>query len=72
MIRGSEDQRPILLEPNSSISGGVIMKGLNMHMPNSKKEWKAVIATGSEHDPASQWINKDLAPTPQEARTWSW
>ncbi|KAJ9500162.1 hypothetical protein H2202_004553 [Exophiala xenobiotica] len=48
------------------------MKGLNMHMPNSKKEWKAVIATGSEHDPASQWINKDLAPTPKDARTWSW
>ncbi|KAF4343145.1 uracil permease [Fusarium beomiforme] len=42
-------------------------------VPRSKDEWKAVLTTNSEDGTkSSPWINKDLVPTPPNARTWSW
>ncbi|KAF5721574.1 NCS1 nucleoside transporter, partial [Fusarium mundagurra] len=42
-------------------------------VPRSKAEWKAVLTTNSaDGTKSSPWINKDLAPTPPNARTWSW
>ncbi|PNP61438.1 hypothetical protein FNYG_13833 [Fusarium nygamai] len=42
-------------------------------VPRSKAEWKAVLTTNSaDGTKSSPWINKDLAPTPPSARTWSW
>lgn len=46
-----------------------------MHLPrfpHSKSEWKAALSTNSLGEKSSQWINKDLAPTPKAERTWSW
>ena len=40
--------------------------------PHTKNEWKAALSTNSSKEKSSQWINKDLAPTPKAARTWSW
>ena len=40
--------------------------------PQSKSEWKAALSTNSSDEKSSQWINKDLAPTPKAERTWSW
>jgi NCS1 family nucleobase:cation symporter-1 len=45
---------------------------VHVSIPQNKTEWKTLITTGSEQGTSSQWINKDLAPTPKEARTWSW
>ncbi|KAF4416061.1 NCS1 nucleoside transporter [Fusarium acutatum] len=42
-------------------------------VPRSKAAWKAVLTTNSaDGTKSSPWINKDLAPTPPNARTWSW
>ncbi|CCT73035.1 probable uracil permease [Fusarium fujikuroi IMI 58289] len=42
-------------------------------VPRSKAAWKAVLTTNSaDGTKSSAWINKDLAPTPPDARTWSW
>jgi NCS1 family nucleobase:cation symporter-1 len=42
-------------------------------VPRSKAEWEAVLTTSSpDGTKSSPWINKDLAPTPPDARTWSW
>ncbi|KLO81279.1 putative uracil permease [Fusarium fujikuroi] len=42
-------------------------------VPRSKAAWKAVLTTNSaDGTKSSTWINKDLAPTPPDARTWSW
>ncbi|EPE04415.1 allantoin transport [Ophiostoma piceae UAMH 11346] len=41
-------------------------------IPRSRAEWKAAISTGDVENKSSQWINADLAPTPQDKRTWSW
>jgi cytosine/uracil/thiamine/allantoin permease len=45
---------------------------ISKNIPKTKAQWKAAISTNSEHEESSQWINEDLAPTPPEARTWSW
>ena len=41
-------------------------------IPRSGAAWKAAISTGDAETKSSQWINADLAPTPQDKRTWSW
>ncbi|KAH8893643.1 NCS1 family nucleobase:cation symporter-1 [Thozetella sp. PMI_491] len=41
-------------------------------IPRSKAQWKDALSTSNSSNEASQWINKDLAPTPQSSRTWSW
>lgn len=41
-------------------------------LPQSKAGWKAALSTNSSQEKSSQWINKDLAPTPKEDRSWSW
>ena len=43
-----------------------------LQFPHTKNEWKAALSTNSSKEKSSQWINKDLAPTPKAARTWSW
>ena len=45
---------------------------LNVHLPRNKQQWRAALTTDNEVNQSSKWINKDLAPTPPEARTWSW
>ncbi|CAK7207552.1 hypothetical protein SEUCBS139899_010362 [Sporothrix eucalyptigena] len=41
-------------------------------IPRSRDEWKSALSTSDGETKSSQWINKDLAPTPEVARTWSW
>ncbi|CAK7230256.1 hypothetical protein SBRCBS47491_007525 [Sporothrix bragantina] len=41
-------------------------------IPQSRDEWKAALSTSDGEEKSSQWINKDLAPTPEDSRTWSW
>ena len=45
---------------------------VNYRVPKTKAEWKRVVTTDTEFDKSSQWINEDLAPTPKNARTYSW
>jgi len=46
------------------------MKSFNLS--NAKVAFKEAISTDNDYVKASQWINKDLTPTPVEARTWTW
>ncbi|OAA59758.1 NCS1 nucleoside transporter [Niveomyces insectorum RCEF 264] len=41
-------------------------------LPRSSAAWKTALSTNSGGAKSSQWINKDLAPTPKAARDWSW
>lgn len=40
--------------------------------PKSKEEWVHAITTDTPSGKSSQWVNTDLAPTPKDARTWTW
>jgi NCS1 family nucleobase:cation symporter-1 len=48
------------------------MVSFSFRVPKTKEDLKRIIATDTEYDESTQWINKDLAPTPKAARTWSW
>jgi NCS1 family nucleobase:cation symporter-1 len=48
------------------------MVSFSFRLPKTKGDLKRIIATDTEYDESTQWINQDLAPTPQAARTWSW
>jgi nucleobase:cation symporter-1, NCS1 family len=50
------------------------MQRFKVRIPRSKEQWKAALSTTDvdSGENLSPWINKDLAPTPPSARTWSW
>jgi cytosine/uracil/thiamine/allantoin permease len=48
------------------------MVSFSFRVPKTKADFKRAIVTDTEYAESSQWINKDLVPTPKAARTWSW
>lgn len=41
-------------------------------IPKTKEEWIRAVTTDTHLGKSSKWINADLSPTPQDARTWTW